>query len=335
MQMVGINSHIDPKIAAFYDRFYDILRTPDSDEQSRLLKPMHGIQTVGSLKNRRCRFCGRSEKEVPFKKIAHVFPEAIGNSTLASNYECDICNQFFGNTIENEYANFFSLYHSIMRISGKNGIPKASFKVPCEKRSDKCANHCVEIYLQGNLTCIRKCEYVGSQYVRTSNNEIIISKPVGNCCPIAVFKTFVKMAIAVMPQEELPLFEKSIEWLRETKHQNFYSGKELLVRYKMIPGFDVTKYPHYCLFRRKRSEWLKPYMLFNITYGCFSLLIEIPRDCDKSDNDEFLSVPFPPIPFYTSTEGTWDMTENCVPKGMMHSIVLNADNSYNCTEDIK
>lgn len=103
---IGINEKIEPEILKYYESFYDILRTPDFNSNSRLLKPLHGIHTLGNSKNKKCRFCGKGEKEVRFDKIAHVFPEAIGNHVLASNYKCDACNEYFGKTIENEYANF-------------------------------------------------------------------------------------------------------------------------------------------------------------------------------------------------------------------------------------
>lgn len=285
---IGINKNIDLETINYYESFYDIIRTPNFDEKSRLLIPKHGIQTIGHSKNKKCRFCSKCEDEVSFKKIAHVFPESIGNNALASNYECDICNQYFGNTIENEYANFFSLYHSIMQINGKKGIPKCSFKVPCLIRTNECAKHCIEIAFKDNMPSIRQCKEVNSQYIKCSNNSIIISKPVGNCCPIAVFKAIVKMAITVMPVEELSPFSSVIKWILEPKHSNFYSEKKLLVRYKMIPGFNVTKYPHYSLFRRKKTVWNMPYMLFNLTYGCFSLFVEIPRDYDTCTNYEII-----------------------------------------------
>jgi len=245
---IGINEKIEPKILEYYESFYDILRTPDFDDKSRLLKPLHGIHTIGYSQNKKCRFCGKGEKEVSFNKIAHVFPESIGNHVLASNYECDVCNEYFGKTIENEYANFFSLYNSIMQIAGKRGIPKCKFKVPCEKRTDKCAEYCIEISFSNNKPCIRKCREVDKEYINLSNNSITISKPVGKCCPIAVFKAIVKMAISVIPIEELHLFTSATTWIREPEHSNLYNDKKLLVRYKMIPGFNVTKYTHYSLF---------------------------------------------------------------------------------------
>lgn len=332
---IGINTKVDPQIIEYYKSCYDILRTPDFDDKSRLLKPNHGVKAIGHPKNRKCRFCGKDEKEVSFSKIAHAFPESIGNNVLVTNYECDICNQYFGNSIENEYANFFSLYHSIMQINGKNGIPKCCFKVPCKMRTDVCSKYCIELSFDNNMPCLRKCEEVDDQYIRCSNNSITISKPVGRCSPIAVFKTIVKMAISVMPIEELIPFTGAIKWVLETEHSNFYKKKKLLVRYKMIPGFNVTKYPHYVLFRRKTTVWNKPYMLFSLTYGCFSLFVEIPRDNDNCTNTQFKNVPFPPIPFYSSIEETWDLSENEISKGVTQSITINFDTINDCTSNVE
>lgn len=330
---IGVKETVDPYVLQYYDSFYDILRTPDFDDKSRLLKPEHGIQTIGSPINKKCRFCGKNEEEVSFEKIAHVFPESIGNSCLASNYECDDCNQYFGNMIENEYGNYFSLYHSIMQIRGKRGIPECKFKIPCPKRTDECADHCFKLSFVDDKPAIFVCKEVDSQYVNLSGNSVTISKPVGKCCPIAVFKAIVKMAITVMPVEELPLFTNTIKWIRNPEHFNLYNGKKLLVRYQMIPGFNVTKYPHYCLFRRKKDVFDKPYLLFNLTYGCFSLFIEVPRDYDCSTSFEFERMPFPPIPFYTYETGTWDLSGTEVPKRIKHSITLNFSSMIDCAED--
>lgn len=288
---------IDPKEISFYETFYDLLRTPDLDEKSRLLKPRHGIHYYGVPKNKVCRFSGKNENEVNFKKIAHVFPEAIGNNVLASYYECDNCNQFFGSGIENEYGNFFSLYHSIMQISGKKGKPACRFRVPCDKRTNECKEYCIEFFVNNNQPCLCECKEVTEQYVKVSKDTIKISKPIGRCNMIAVYKAIVKMAISVMPVEELKSFSKLIGWLLEPEHSNIYPNKRLLVRYKMIPGFNVTKYPCYRLYRRKRTTWDKPYMVFNLTYGCFSLLIEVPRDNDTSSDLAFEKIPFPPFLF--------------------------------------
>ena len=320
---VGIKHNIDKKLLQYYESNFDILRTPDFDENTRLLKCSHGMKVVGAAHNKVCRFCGKNESEVSFRNIAHIFPESIGNNALASNYECDDCNQYFGNSIENDYAKFFSLYHSIMQIKGKNGIPKSNFKVPCQKRDDNCAKNCVEITFGEKCPTIRTCEEVDKKYVNLSDNTLEISKPIGKYCPVAVFKAIVKMAISVMPFEELAIFKNTIKWLLEPQHENFYESKPLLIRFQMIPGFNVTKYPHYILYKRKRTVWNLPYILFNLTYACLSLFIEVPRDKKSESTTEFTKMPFPPIPFHTNLEGIWNLSDTAPTT---NSITLAFDN---------
>ncbi|WP_437338458.1 DUF2934 domain-containing protein [Sorangium sp. So ce394] len=42
---------------------------------------------------RRCRFCGRTERQTSFAKEAHVVPEFLGNRDLITREECDECNK--------------------------------------------------------------------------------------------------------------------------------------------------------------------------------------------------------------------------------------------------
>lgn len=76
-------------------------------------------------------------------------------------------------------------------------------------------------------------------------------------------------------------------------------------------------------------------MLFNLTYGCFSLFVEIPRIGGEDNESEFNFMPFPSIPFYTSTEGFWDLSEIETHKGDKHSITLNFDSIMDYDENIK
>lgn len=106
MEKIGPKNTSDLDLSAidFYEKNYDVLRTPDFDESSRLLIPNgHGIKYYGHKENRICRFCGKKEPDVSFSKIAHALPESIGNHVLATYYECDVCNDFFGRNLENEY----------------------------------------------------------------------------------------------------------------------------------------------------------------------------------------------------------------------------------------
>ena len=89
---------------------------------------------LGSKENRKCRFCGRSEPEVKFRKIAHAIPESIENINLFSNYECDDCNKKFGDTIESDFSNYLFPGRIASRILGKKGT--ISYKYDDKNRID-------------------------------------------------------------------------------------------------------------------------------------------------------------------------------------------------------
>lgn len=78
---------------------------------------------LGEKENRTCRFCGRSKADgVTFKKEAHALSNLIGNNSLFSYYECDECNQRFS-IYEGDFAEFMKIYHCILKVKGKRGIP--------------------------------------------------------------------------------------------------------------------------------------------------------------------------------------------------------------------
>jgi len=83
---------IDKKRLEKLDQTYQFQRVvSDGDDRVRLDDP--GEQ--------RCRFCGGKPGDsidgdtVTFKKDAHVIPQLLGNSNLVSDFECDICNEYF------------------------------------------------------------------------------------------------------------------------------------------------------------------------------------------------------------------------------------------------
>src|SRR5436190_9983451 len=45
--------------------------------------------------NRTCVWCQKTESEVSFSRIAHIFPKSLGGQRLCKNV-CDSCNSYFG-----------------------------------------------------------------------------------------------------------------------------------------------------------------------------------------------------------------------------------------------
>lgn len=106
------DDQLDKQALIFYTLNYDLI--------TFLPIVFNDMAYLGDSEQKTCRFCGKSEPEVSFKNAAHIIPECTGNHFLASNYECDACNKFFGRYLESEYSNYFLFYHNASGISGKN-----------------------------------------------------------------------------------------------------------------------------------------------------------------------------------------------------------------------
>ena len=107
----------DPRTAAlnFYNQHYDPLVWHLHSGMNK--------RVLGNKENQVCRFCGKSKPEVLFRSEAHAIPESLGNKILFTNYECDTCNKFFGETIENDFGKWSKPYRTFARIRGKKGVP--------------------------------------------------------------------------------------------------------------------------------------------------------------------------------------------------------------------
>src|SRR5271155_817686 len=102
--------------ATFYATHYDLLG-------SWLLRPGDKVIVGDKRKPRTCRFCGKGAPEVKFRKVAHAIPEALGNKSIQSAYECDTCNEFFGKGIENHLGNWSKPMRTFARIRGNSSVP--------------------------------------------------------------------------------------------------------------------------------------------------------------------------------------------------------------------
>jgi len=70
-----------------------------------------------------CRFCNKAEPEVTFKTIAHAVPEFLGNKQLILKNECDQCNTFLSNNLENSLDKYTKPFRLVAQIKGKKKVP--------------------------------------------------------------------------------------------------------------------------------------------------------------------------------------------------------------------
>lgn len=234
-----------------------------------------------------CRFCGKTREEVSFKKIAHAFPELIGNKLLYSEYECDECNEKFSSSIEDHLAKYLSVYRTLCRVSGKKGVP--SFKTKAKTARIDHTNGILQ--LQESIDDL-------ITELDEENNSLIIKTTREPYIPNAVYKCFVKMAITIMPEAELKNFINAKYWLQVTDYENTPSIiKPAICLFSFTPGNNPYKFIKAMLLKRKEGSEKVPYMILIVAFQNFFFQTIIPSEKDLSLAGESLQLSFFPIPF--------------------------------------
>lgn len=190
------------KATDFYDKNYKIVG-------QWMLEP-EKKQFLGEAHSRKCRFCDRSEPETTFETLAHAIPESIGNKSLFSYYECDECNGKFGRGIESDFGNWSKPIRAMTRIKGKNGVPTVAKNGKLGWR--------VETDEQGDLRMKMK-EAAPIFTVDEEKKQITFHLTRGDYTPAAVLKTFMKIALTLLPQLQMFYFSGLRNWVNEPDHK--------------------------------------------------------------------------------------------------------------------
>lgn len=227
-----------------------------------------------------CRFCGLKAPNVTFKNEAHAIPECLGNRSLTTKYECDDCNRFFGLGIENDFGNWSKAQRALSGIRGKKGVP--TLKEARQWRFEHGSAGIMVTQDEGDPIVV----------VNEDAKEITLTVCRDPYTPVAVLKTFTKMAISLLPEAELPNFRAALEWIRDSDHQKSFA---LPILYTFVPGNDPFVNIAAILLRRRTAELPVPYVTFALTYGneMFQTVLPSPeRDAGISG----LKVKFPYFP---------------------------------------
>lgn len=253
-----LSFHVSPETMEsmqFYFHHYDIVC-------QYVLKPGEKYE-LGERANQKCRFCGQSEPDVTFKTLAHALPEALGNKSLSSNYECDDCNHAFGIGIETHLGKWSKPMRTMARIRGKNGY------ATMEK--------------QGGGWKIRSSEAAGF-YISAYEDDLIfdfdevaqrlkLTIPVEPYIPFAVLKAFWKIAITLMPEDELENFVDVRRWIMEKVHKTI--GK-IAIFECFQPGPMPNNLIGLMLLLRKSDDRTYPYAFLAIRYGNQTFQVPVP-----------------------------------------------------------
>lgn len=307
--------HVDPNVAEFYDQNCVFIGR-------WFLRPAEK-EMLGDKANKRCRFCGRTEAETPFTDEAHAIPELLGNKSIATYWECDECNHYFGDTIENDLGNWSKPMRTFARIRGKRGVPtlkkgsNGGWRIEYE---DESGFH-ITAYENEPV-----CEIDEAKQTVTFNLK---RDPY---TPVAVLKAFYKIAFSLMPEEEIKYFPHALAWVRHPDHQKVFA-EQVPVLYTFQPGPMPNDLIVAFLLRRKNDDRDLPYGTFVLAYGneMFQIfLLSAEKDGEWANKKfKFYSFPMPAKlvdPKYGKAGvGKLDFTGRDQVKGDIAKIVLGFD----------
>ncbi|EMH0753207.1 TPA: hypothetical protein MAC63_001392 [Klebsiella pneumoniae] len=195
-----------------------------------------------------------------FKKIAHSLPTFIGNANIISKDECDTCNEKFS-LFENNLVDFLGIARTTNKIRGRNGIPK--FK--------NTKNEFVDIS-EGDLI-IGTTE---DSEMYEENNDSITITTVKKYIPIEVHKCFVKMALSVLPVEDLKDFSKTIKWLLGEEILDESYSKQLYVIQTKWPVKNIYPAVIIDIYKRNDENIDLPYMFARVCFSNYAFQFPIP-----------------------------------------------------------
>ena len=246
---------------------------------AHVARPGDRYPPLGARTPRVCRFCRQNDATVSFRTRAHAIPEAFGNKTLFTNYECDQCNQLFGTTIENDLGAYTKPARVFARIPGKRSVPslKQHGSVDRPWRVD----------VENGV--FRITEYEDAplvKFVRAGNRiELVVTRD--PYTPIAVMKAFVRIGLTLLPEAELPNFPDALAWIRETDH-----GRRGRLRIPASVTFRRGPMPNdvigAAVLRRKADARNVPYAFVVLAFGNHQYQVRIPsatQDRELFDTD--------------------------------------------------
>ena len=253
-----IFSEANLKKIAFYDQHYQIVR--DLPLVTKAPVKLSDHESVGE---RKCRFCGKSKPEVSFKK-AHAIPKCLGNKSLISMNECDICNKFFASEYEDHLAKWFGPMRSLCQMQGKKGVPKYKSKEFTAARGNKG----MELFINSASSIMNNIkEGVPGTF------KIPVPMKTQPYIPIKAAKAFIKSAISILPKELLPECENTVLWLSGKAAVNV---NKFPVLYAFTPGVNPYKNGVVMICKRKNPNAAIPTLWFIIETTNFLFQIMIP-----------------------------------------------------------
>ncbi|TVT36744.1 HNH endonuclease [Hymenobacter setariae] len=283
-----------PDCDELLDRFLSLYKVANFVSDSPHRKD--GLKPRGE---RVCRFCGRDNTQTKFKKVAHMIPNLLGNRFLLSDSECDECNWKFS-LYENDLANFLGISRTVMGVKGKESVP--TFKSPDNVITARSTDfHGIKDGIKiersdVNNSAFQIMDAEGRAEISTLKNPYV---------PSRVYKAFLKMALSVMPEVQMPNYAWALRLLEDDQYDERLSRFFTVVHYTLPHTLSAT-FPHCFMFEKIDAAERRVTHQFYLRYQNNVYLLPVPLHHDDIVlgiyEDEVTTLLSPPILFTALTD---------------------------------
>ena len=162
------------------------------------------IDSYQSIEPRKCRFCGETS-DLFFKTDTHLISELLGENNFFSNDECDKCNSLFSK-YESQLAILARPFLTLTNTKTKSKTPTFQSRTDFENQT--------RTTIQVDKSTSQRIMTANPQDVVINENgtfEIILRNP--EFRPTQVYKALCKMALGIMPLNEIGDNKDYFDWL--------------------------------------------------------------------------------------------------------------------------
>lgn len=227
-----------------------------------------------------CRFC--SSTAPTFLQKAHTFPEALGNKWVFSLDECDACNALFSK-YESALTECLKPFLTLGGVRGKRKVPQSGRSLSGTFIRHAWGGGQRRLFWNSRVDDLRHLKRMNA---KTGNLQRKIPIPSQQFAPRLAYKALAKMAIGILPAEELPHYSRLRNWLQEPHDDVDFPALDVLMSFASIGNAPLTIAG--TLIRRISESDVVPHLQFFLTAGSVCLQIDLMSD-DLEDH-------IPPVP---------------------------------------
>jgi hypothetical protein len=218
-----------------------------------------------------CRYCHETRRD-RFRTTAHAFTEALGNKWIVSRDECDGCNQFFSK-YDDSLAKAVSPFLTLGGVKGKSNKVRQTGRTA----GDAVISRYDTETGQGLSFVSSNADF--KEHISVSPDGVIqLRIPVAGVqfWPRYAYKALAKMGFALLPEDELPNYEKLRLWLLDDKDTVDFPHLEVGLSFASIgqaPPLAVGT-----LLRRAVPDDKIPHIVFSLSIGSICFQIDLLSD---------------------------------------------------------